>query len=38
MHIRTRKLIGTVALLVLVIVWALLAMGFAQMFRSRATI
>jgi predicted membrane channel-forming protein YqfA (hemolysin III family) len=32
MHIRTRKLIGTVALLVLVIVWALLAMGFAQMF------
>jgi predicted membrane channel-forming protein YqfA (hemolysin III family) len=31
MHIRTRKLIGTVALLVLVIVWALLAMGFAQM-------
>jgi len=31
MHIRTRKLIGTVALLVLVIVWALLAMGLAQM-------
>ena len=31
MHIRTRKLIGTVALLVLVVVWALLAMGFAQM-------
>src|ERR1700726_3294653 len=31
MHIRTRKLIGTIALLVLVIVWALLAMGFAQM-------
>jgi predicted membrane channel-forming protein YqfA (hemolysin III family) len=31
MKIRTRKLIGTVALLVLVIVWALLAMGFAQM-------
>jgi hypothetical protein len=31
MHIRTRKLIGTVALLVLVTVWALLAMGFAQM-------
>jgi Protein of unknown function (DUF2842) len=31
MHIRTRKLIGTVALLALVIVWALLAMGFAQM-------
>ena len=31
MNIRTRKLIGTVALLVLVVVWALLAMGFAQM-------
>ncbi|HSR76247.1 MAG TPA: DUF2842 domain-containing protein [Xanthobacteraceae bacterium] len=31
MHIRTRKLIGTVALLVLVVVWALLAMGLAQM-------
>jgi hypothetical protein len=31
MPIRVRKLIGTVALLVLVIVWALLAMGFAQM-------
>jgi Protein of unknown function (DUF2842) len=31
MHIRTRKLIGTLALLALVIVWALLAMGFAQM-------
>jgi Protein of unknown function (DUF2842) len=31
MHIRTRKLIGTIALLVLVVVWALLAMGFAQM-------
>jgi hypothetical protein len=31
MHIRVRKLIGTVALLVLVIFWALLAMGFAQM-------
>jgi hypothetical protein len=31
MHIRTRKLIGTVALIALVVVWALLAMGFAQM-------
>jgi predicted membrane channel-forming protein YqfA (hemolysin III family) len=31
MHIRTRKLIGTIALLVLVVIWALLAMGFAQM-------
>jgi hypothetical protein len=30
MGIRTRKLIGTVALLVLVAVWALLAMAFAQ--------
>ena len=30
MHIRTRKLIGTFALLVLVAVWALLAMAFAQ--------
>lgn len=30
MHIRTRKLVGTVLLLVLVTVWALLAMGFAQ--------
>ena len=30
MHIRTRKLIGTVALLVLVTAWALLAMAFAQ--------
>ena len=30
MHIRTRKLIGTVALLVLVTVWALLAMALAQ--------
>jgi len=30
MHIRTRKLVGTVALLALVIVWALLAMAFAQ--------
>jgi hypothetical protein len=30
MTVRTRKLIGTVALLALVIVWALLAMAFAQ--------
>ena len=30
MRIRTRKLIGTVALLVLVTAWALLAMAFAQ--------
>jgi hypothetical protein len=30
MRIRTRKLIGTIALLVLVTVWALLAMAFAQ--------
>ena len=30
MGIRTRKLIGTVALLVLITVWALLAMAFAQ--------
>jgi hypothetical protein len=30
MRIRTRKLIGTVALLVLVTLWALLAMAFAQ--------
>ena len=30
MSIRTRKLIGTVALLALVIVWALLAMASAQ--------
>jgi hypothetical protein len=30
MRIRTRKLIGTCALLVLVIVWALLAMALAQ--------
>ena len=30
MRIRTRKLIGTVGLLMLVTVWALLAMGFAQ--------
>jgi hypothetical protein len=30
MHIRTRKLVGTVLLLLLVTVWALLAMAFAQ--------
>jgi hypothetical protein len=30
MPVRLRKLIGTVALLVLVCVWALLAMAFAQ--------
>jgi hypothetical protein len=30
MHIRTRKLVGTVALLTLVTLWALLAMAFAQ--------
>jgi hypothetical protein len=30
MHIRTRKLIGTFALLVLVTLWALLAMAVAQ--------
>lgn len=30
MRIRTRKLIGTVGLLVLVTVWALLMMAFAQ--------
>ncbi len=30
MHIRTRKLIGSVALLALVAIWALLAMAFAQ--------
>jgi hypothetical protein len=30
MRIRTRKLIGTVGLLVLVAFWALLAMAFAQ--------
>jgi len=30
MRIRTRKLIGTVALLMLVTAWALLAMAFAQ--------
>jgi len=30
MHLRTRKLIGTVALLVLVSVWGLFAMALAQ--------
>jgi len=30
MHIRTRKLIGTVGLFVLVTIWALVAMAFAQ--------
>jgi hypothetical protein len=30
MRIRTRKLIGTIGLLVLVTAWALLAMAFAQ--------
>jgi Protein of unknown function (DUF2842) len=30
MHIRTRKLIGTVALLVLACVWGLVAMALAQ--------
>ena len=30
MNIRTRKLIGTVALLILVCVWGLLAMALAQ--------
>lgn len=30
MHIRTRKLIGTVGLLVLVIIWSLAGMALAQ--------
>jgi hypothetical protein len=30
MHIRTRKLIGTVVLLILVVVWSLVAMALAQ--------
>ena len=39
MHIRTRKLIGTLGLLVLVTVWALLAMAFAQFaLRSQITL
>jgi len=33
---RLRKLIGTIALLVLVIVWSLLAMAFAQIMLVRA--
>jgi hypothetical protein len=36
MHIRTRKLLGTFALLALVTVWALLAMAFAQFALSSA--
>ena len=36
MHIRMRKLIGTIALLALVTVWALLAMAFAQFALSSA--
>ena len=36
MHIRTRKFIGTFALLALVTVWALLAMAFAQFALSSA--
>ena len=36
MHIRTRKLLGTFALLALVAVWALLAMAFAQVALSSA--
>jgi hypothetical protein len=36
MRIRTRKLIGTVGLLALVTVWALLAMAFAQFALSAA--
>ena len=31
MNIRTRKLLGTIALLVLVVVWSLLAMALAQL-------
>jgi len=34
MRIRTRKLIGTVGLLLLVAVWSLLAMAFAQFMLS----
>jgi hypothetical protein len=30
MSIRTRKFVGTIALLLLVVVWGLLAMAFAQ--------
>jgi hypothetical protein len=36
MSMRMRKLIGTAALLVLVIVWSLLAMAFAQVILVRA--
>ena len=36
MGIRTRKLLGTVALLALVTVWALLAIAFAQFALSSA--
>ena len=36
MRIRTRKLIGTLGLLALVTVWALLAMAFAQFALSAA--
>ena len=36
MRIRTRKLIGTLGLLTLVTVWALLAMAFAQFALSAA--
>ena len=35
-HIRTRKFLGTFALLALVAVWALLAMAFAQFALSSA--
>ena len=34
MRIRTRKLIGTIGLLLLVAVWSLLAMAFAQFMLS----
>jgi len=37
MRIRTRKLIGTVGLLLLVAVWSLLAMAFAQFMLSSQT-
>jgi len=36
MSIRTRKFIGTVALLTLVVVWTLLAMGIAQPLLAQA--
>jgi hypothetical protein len=39
MRIRTRKLVGTIALLMLVTAWALLAMAFAQFaLRSASTL